>query len=437
MMDINVGDVFFTAGAILGAFFVVVGILKQFLYICEPNEVLIFSGRSHKLPDGSERGYRILFGGRAIKIPLLEKVDHMDMTLMPVQVRVQNAYSNGGIPLNVEAIAHVKVSNEPEQIGNAIERFLGRDRGEIAQVARETLEGNLRGTLATLTPEEVNEDRLLFAKKLAEEVDDDLEKLGLHLDTLKVQRVEDDSNYLESIGRERIAAILRDAEIAESDAISEADVVAANAKSLGDVAFSNANAEIAQKKNELRKITADLEAEAKSSEEKAQAGALAARANAEAALQELRAKLEAIRLEADVVAPAEANLRAEEYRAKGEAAPIIATGHAQAEVSKLLSDAWIQAGGSAKDVFLIQQLEQILKTIVDRVGTLSVDKVNIVDSGDGRALPRYISAYPAAVSAVLKELQECTGIDVSAVLSTVQSSPSKLPPHQPSTQGRA
>lgn len=413
---INVGTVLLATAAFLGAFFVLIGIIKNLLYICDPNEVLIFSGRKHKMPDGSERGYRIIFGGRAFKMPILENVEHMDMTLMPIQVSVSNAYSKGGIPLNVEAIAQVKVARDPDQIGNAIERFLGRDRNEIAQVARETLEGNLRGVLATMTPEAVNEDRLAFAKNLAEEVDDDLEKLGLHLDTLKIQKVEDDTQYLESIGRTRISEIIRDAEIAESDAKREAAVVAADAKARGEVAFSNANAAIVQKENDLRKITADLDAEAKSSEERAEAGALAARAKAEANLQEVRTKLEQIRLQAEVVVPAEAHRRAAEYLAKGHAASISATGHAQAEVSNMLTDAWAEAGGNAKEVFLIQQLEQILTIIVDRVKLLDIGEVNIVDSAEGRALPRYVSTYPAIVTAVLKELRECTGIDVSRVL---------------------
>ena len=86
---------------------------------------------------------------------------------------------------------------------------------------KETLEGHLRGVLATLTPEEVNEDRLKFAQALMDEADTDFDKLGLHLDTLKIQNVTDTTNYLESIGRRRIAEVIRDAEIAESTAKAE------------------------------------------------------------------------------------------------------------------------------------------------------------------------------------------------------------------------
>ena len=78
---------------------------------------------------------------------------------MLIEVAVQGAYSKGGIPLNVHGVANVKIAGEQPVLDNAIERFLGVDRARIMAIAKETLEGNLRGVLATLTPEEVNEDK--------------------------------------------------------------------------------------------------------------------------------------------------------------------------------------------------------------------------------------------------------------------------------------
>jgi flotillin len=98
-------------------------------------------------------------GGRGIRIPLVEVVDRMDLTNMLIELRVEGAYSKGGIPLVVQCFANVKVSSKTEQLANAIERFLGVSREQIMAVARETLEGNLRGVVSTLTPEEVNQDR--------------------------------------------------------------------------------------------------------------------------------------------------------------------------------------------------------------------------------------------------------------------------------------
>ena len=163
--------------------------ISRYLLICQPNEVLVLSGRSRRLPDGSSVGYRVIRGGRALRIPVIEKAARMSLETIPLSLNVQNAYSLGGIPLKVAAVANVKVAATEPLLGNAIERFLDKGLSEVHQIARETLEGNLRGVLATLTPEEVNEDRLKFAQSLIAEADQDLGQLGLKLDTLKIQNV--------------------------------------------------------------------------------------------------------------------------------------------------------------------------------------------------------------------------------------------------------
>ncbi|MER3462486.1 MAG: flotillin, partial [Armatimonadota bacterium] len=211
------------------------------------------------MEDGSIRGYTTVFGGARLKRPLIETVSRMSLNTMEVPISIRGAYSKGGIPLNVDAIANVKISSDPVVIGNAIERFLGRDPEEIRRVAKETLEGHLRGVLATLTPEEVNEDRLKFAAELSHESEEDLVKLGIQLDTLKIQHVSDDVDYLDSIGRKAIANVIRDAEIAESDAKRAAEQAEAENMGRANVTRANAEAAIARLQNELRRIQADLE----------------------------------------------------------------------------------------------------------------------------------------------------------------------------------
>jgi len=391
-------------------------IIKQFLYICRPNEVLIFSGRKRTLADGSTVGFRPIFGGRAWRIPLLERVDRIDMTIIPIEIKVTQAYSKGGIPLAVRAIANVKISNNPRHILNAIERFLGQQRAEIRQVAQETLEGTLRGVLAQLTPEQVNEDRLRFAESLAEDVEDDFEKLGLTLDTLKVQHVSDDVQYLDSIGRAQIANVIKEAEIAESNAKNEANKRSAEAKARGEIARKDAERAIVQKRNDMRRIAADFEAQAESELRRAKAAGEQARAEAEQKLQEVRQKLEQIRLQADVVLPADAERRAQEFMAKGEAAPTEEDGKALARSLELLSEAWAEAGENAKDIFLIQQLEILMGTIVKKLGALKVGEVHIIDPGDGSALPNYVAGFPATVTSILETLRSTTGVDVTRIL---------------------
>ncbi len=394
--------------------------VSHFMYIGRPNEVLIFSGRSHKerLPDGTvvQLGYRKVFGGRSWRMPIIEKVSRMDLTTIPVSVRSSNAYSKGGIPLAVQAIANVKISSDRRIVGNAIERFLGRSREEVQRVARETLEGHLRQVLAEMTPEEVNEERLVFARKLAEEANDDLAKLGLDLDTLKIQHISDETDYLDSIGRKIIAEIIKRAEIAESDMEREAAQAEADATGLSEVARQEASKAIVMAQNDLRRVVADLDGQAKSEEERTVAAAQTARALAEQELQKVRAELEQKRLEADIVVQADTEKRAQEVVAKGKAAYVVEEGKAQAVVLQMLNDAWADAGAASKEIYLIQQLETIISAVVDAVKKVRVNNVNLLDDGEGSSLPAYVSSYPAIVTAVLKELTRSTGIDVPAVL---------------------
>jgi flotillin len=262
----------------------------------------------------------------------------------------------------------------------------------------------------------VNEDRLKFADSLAAEVEQDLSKLGLHLDVLKIQHVTDDANYLASIGRERIAQVVRDAEIAESNAHNEAAKEAAAAEMRAKVAEADAERAILQKKNELRRIAAELEGATKSAEARAEQAGLAAQMTAEQALQAVRRDLAAIQLEAEVVVPSEVNREAAALVAAGEAAPIAENGRASAESLRLVADAWKAAGPSAPDMFLINKLEEITRIVVDAVGQIQLGPIQLVDGGDGQTLPRLAAAYPQAVATVLRALAETTGVDVTALL---------------------
>jgi flotillin len=405
-------------------------LVKNFLHICHPNEALIFTGRK-RVRDGVDLGPLVILGrgvvgqpaehmgagkGRAWRIPLLELVDRLDMSAMSIDVYVQNAYSAGNIPLKIHAIANVKISPDPRLIRNAIERFLGRSTQEIHQVARQTLEGALREVLAQMTPEAVNHDRLEFANNLARSAQDDLDKLGLQLDTLKIQHVADETGYLDSLGRPQIAAVLRDAENAESQAQQEISEAQAHAHQRSEVAKAAAETAILVKRNELDKVKAELGGRASAIEREAEAAAKTARANAEQELQTVRGELEQKRLMAEVIIPAEIDRAARLLLAKGEAAPTVEDGAAVAEVLRLTSEAWLTMGPQAREIYVIQHLEELLSAVLGPIQGLKIREVSALDPGDGTAIASYVASYPRAVASVLSALRETTGVDVPAIL---------------------
>ena len=394
-------------------------ISRWMIRICRPNELLVVTGSRSNQGDQGMKGYRVVAnGGWTFVKPILETARRMDVTLLPVLVEVNNAYSRGGTPLNIQAIANVKVSTDPAVRNNAIERFLGRDSKEIVQVAKENLEGNLRSVLAQLTPEQVNEDRLRFAEQIAEDVGQDLRRLGLQLDTLKIQSVFDDVDYLNSISRRRVAQIVRDAEIAEAEAIGQAERIEAEMEEVAEVVRTEAETDVVEKDNAVRTKVAQMEKQARSEEERTLAAELEARARAEQKLQKVRADLERLRLQADQVLPAEANQKAQELRARGEAAATAEDVKASALVNDLLTQVWDEAGSTAELVFLLQQIEMVLEQATRLPGRLTLKRVTSLDGNDATSLASLVALNHVVVRQFFQQVKEILGIDLLATLSS-------------------
>ena len=394
-------------------------ISRWMIRICRPNELLVVTGSQSNQGDQGMKGYRVVAnGGWTFVKPILETARRMDVTLLPVLVEVNNAYSRGGTPLNIQAIANVKVSTDPAVRNNAIERFLGRDSKEIVQVAKENLEGNLRSVLAQLTPEQVNEDRLRFAEQIAEDVGQDLRRLGLQLDTLKIQSVSDDVDYLNSISRRRVAQIVRDAEIAEAEAIGQAERIEAEMEEVAEVVRTEAETDVVEKDNAVRTKVAQMEKQARSEEERTAAAELEARARAEQKLQKVRADLERLRLQADEVLPAEANQKAQELRARGEAAATAEDVKASALVNDLLTQVWDEAGSTAELVFLLQQIEMVLEQATRLPGRLTLKRVTSLDGNDATSLASLVALNHVVVRQFFQQVKEILGIDLLATLSS-------------------
>jgi len=397
---------------ILG-FLAVLGIIRANLKICQPNEVLIFSGRSRLLSDGSKVGYRVIQGGRGFRIPIIEQVDRLQLNTIPIDLTVSNAYSKGGIPLMVRAIANVKISSSEHELNNAVERLLGKELVDIQTIAKETLEGNLRGVVASLTPEEVNEDRLKFAKELLEEADNDLSALGLQLDTLKIQSVEDDRGYLDAIGRQSTAHIIAAAEVVEDKKREQAKL-----------AEAKADLEITRAQNEVRILRAKLAAEAEAEEAKIEIAGRVAEAIAEQDLAAQEIMLSEKRQRAAVIVVAEADRQAKEEMAKGNAARIFEDGQAEVLVLAKKLELWKEAGSDAERLFLIQMLPDILKEVIKTVDNLKIDKLTVVDSGTGAGagVPAVFSQIAGATPALLESLKASTGVDIAGLLSRASTS---------------
>ncbi|KAB8332829.1 flotillin family protein [Scytonema tolypothrichoides VB-61278] len=388
-------------------------VIRNLYYICQPSEVLIFAGSRTSLDDGSSVGYRLVKGGSRIQTPLLEKTFRMDLTNMIIELRVSNAYSKGGIPLTVEGVANIKIAGEEPTIYNAIERLLGKSRKDIEQLAKDTLEGNLRGVLANLTPEQVNEDKIAFAKTLLEEAEDDLEKLGLVLDNLQIKNIFDEVRYLDSIGRKQQAELLRDARIAEAEAKAEAIIKVSENNRITKLKQIERDLEIAKADAERRVRDTLTKRTAMIAEVEAVVNAQVAKVQAEVGVQTERIKQVENQLQADVVAPAEAESQRAIAKAKGDAARIVEEGKAQAAGTQYLAESWQNAGVSAREIFIYQKLEPLLRMLAAGVPEVRVDNLTVIDATNGGSVPKMAS--------FLEQLRQTTGVDVTKVINQLKS----------------
>ena len=408
--------------AVLGVFGgAAYGVFRNLYYICQPSEVLIFAGGSSKTSDKRKIGYRVVKGGSSIRTPLLEKTFRMDLTNMIIELKVTNAYSKGGIPLKVEGVANIKIAGEEPTIHNAIERLLGKSRKEIERFAKETLEGNLRGVLASLTPEQVNEDKIAFAKSLLEEAEDDLEKLGLVLDNLQIQNISDDVSYLDSIGRKQQAELLRDARIAEAQARAESLIKAAENERITALRRIERDIDISKAEAELRVKNALTKREAVVAEVQAQIASEVVKRQEEVSVQTERIKQVQQQLQADVVAPAEAACKRSIAEAKGNAASIIEDGKAQVEGIKSLAESWKAAGDSAREIFLFQKLDVLLNTLATAVPEVDVQNVTVIDAEGGSTATK--------MAAFFEQLRQTTGMDLVNVVNNLSSSSQPVDKH--------
>jgi flotillin len=395
------------------AFLGLIGFIKANMVICQPNEIVILSGRQRKQPDGSRIGYRVLRGGRGFKWPFIESVARLPLNTQPVEVHLPKALCEGMIPVAIEGRASVKLAGRPEDgMDNAVERFLGKGPDAVTRTAQQVIEGSLRGVVASVTPEGANAKRLELADRVAERARQDLSRLGIVLDFVQIQSISDEQGYLEAIGRQRNATVRRDAQIAEAQAEAEARSVAAEQKRIGREAEISAELAIVQEENALAVRRADLQAEANRATQRSEVAGDIARAEEQLALEDRRVELSSKRHEADTVIPARASREAAMMQAQGRASSIVEDGKATAEAVELMRKQW--EDGETRELFMIRMFPELLDKVTRVVAdNLRIEKLTILDGGDGDGLPTHVKNLTKSAVVMLEQLKNATGVDLA------------------------
>ncbi|KKR54037.1 MAG: Band 7 protein [Parcubacteria group bacterium GW2011_GWA2_40_23] len=258
-----------TAGGVV-ALIALVAVLARNLKKVPPNKVLVFYGRKHTteprhdadgkvIEAGGTKGFQVVTGGSKWKWPILEDCQEMDMASFQMKPQLKKIPNKDGVLVNVDAVASCKIKSEQSSLSAAVERFLGKTTQEIHAMVLEILEGQLRAVIGTMTVEQLIQDRETLNTRVKAEAMSELEKLGVGIDILNIQSINDDQGYIEALGKKRTAEVVRDAAIGKAEAEAETKKRSTTAAKDADVLAANNQAMTfeADKDRDVKKATYD------------------------------------------------------------------------------------------------------------------------------------------------------------------------------------
>jgi flotillin len=380
---------------------------------CPSDKILVVYGKTGKTVAGTSRSAKTIHGGAAFVWPVIQNYSYLDLTPISLEVNLTAALSRQNIRIDVPSRFTVGISTEPGIMTNAAERLLGLPLTHIQELAKDIIFGQLRLVVATMDIEEINTDRDKFLDNVSQNVEAELQKIGLKLINVNVTDIRDESDYIEALGKEAAAKAINDAKKSVAEKNRDGSIGEAVAKQDERIQVANANAKavegenlasisIAQSNALRREKEAEAERVAVAAEKVQVAKALAEAYAAEKAAEDVRASREKSTQTADIVIPAEidkmkveidAEANAEQTRriARGEADAILM--RKQAEAKGIYEVLTKQAEGFARLVEAAQQnsrdavllmiadkLPEIVKTQVEAIKNLKIDKITVWDS---------------------------------------------------------
>lgn len=377
-------------------------------------------------------------GGASFVWPIIQGHQFLDLTPLPIDIRLEGALSKQNIRVNTPSTFTVGISTEPGIMENAAERMLGLGLQEIKDLAKDIIFGQMRVVIATMDIEEINADRDKLIANISTGVEVELKKVGLRLINVNVQDITDESGYIDALGQEAASKAIADAKVKVAEAERDGDIGAADAARDQRIRVSDANAKATEGENLATVEIANSNATRRTKEAEAERSASAAeKVKAAEALQEAyraqslseaeRAKLEQASQQANIVVPAEiekqkaivdAEARAESIRRTqaGESDAVRLEKQAEADGIKAIKQAeadgirfrleaeadgteqiltkkargfadLVSAANNDKDLaallLMIEQLPKLVEEQAKAIANLKIDKVTVWDSGKG------------------------------------------------------
>ncbi|MFV2071504.1 MAG: flotillin family protein [Thermoanaerobaculales bacterium] len=443
-----------------------------------PDEALIVFGRRKlfgrkvRSEKGEIEGFRIIRGGGTFVWPAWEQYEILSLRMMTLEIDMPHVYTVQGIPINVKAVAQVKVQGNIDHIRRAAEGFLGMPVDEVQATIKETVAGHLRGIVGTLTVEELYREQKSFQDKVREEAHSDLDGMGFEFRSFVFRAIQDDEGYLDALGQPKIQEALKnariataaadrdaaieeeqarqkkeqkrigvDTEIAEADkALSlkvasirkEVDVADAEAVKAGEMELKVQDIRIADQEVERQKLELNAsireQADAKKYEAERLADAKKYTVEQEAAAERIRREQAAKALQAEGIARAEAESVQRRQIGLAEAEAIQAKGEAEAEARRLLAEAlklYNEAGLSIEALKVLPEIAAAISEPLARAGETTIISHG-GNPGDGTGAARLTDDVIQVLSQLGPVMKQLSGVDLDNLLQNISRLPGAL-----------
>lgn len=446
-------DFYFFVGGFLAiiAFFILIGFLKTIIRVCPPNEVLVVTG-TKTLINGKEYGFRIQKGGWTYVIPYFQSAQSLDLSILPINVRIEGVNSANGITVGADATACVCVDDRDEALlYSAVERLMGKSRKEIQEQIQQTMVGNVRGALNKTTPlqaigmVETAEDtgrepqqlmerpdgmlapvnlcdgeRAKFRAELLKDSNQDLSTFGMTVVSVSLQKIWDTSDYIANLASKTLAQKRQEVEIQESILRARAERAESDSARRQSIATNQANEKILAAQQELEVYRKECEAAIERAKLEADSAIAKANSEGEQSIQEATAELQRLRNQSQVTIEAEARKRVAEIRAQGESSAISILQQVQNDLLLQKVKLIAESGDNARLTLFVQQhLKELFENYKANATGIGLDNLVIMD--DERGVNGVINRGPEAFVGFLKHFEESFGINIKELMALKRS----------------
>ncbi|MEO2005547.1 MAG: SPFH domain-containing protein, partial [Candidatus Poribacteria bacterium] len=443
-------EAFSAGGGILAVvvFFLFVLILKSFVKVCPPNHVLVVTGGKTNVK-GKEHGYRLKRGGYTFVVPFFQRAEPLDLSIIPINVKIEGVNSANGITVGADATACVCVDHEDEGLlYSAVERLMGKSRGEIQEQIQQMMVGNFRGALNKTTPLQAigmvesadpedlsaegeslaqhtpddgvpatvdDGERAQFRRELLTDSTQDLSTFGMSVVSVSLQKIWDTSTYLANLANKTLSRKRQEVEIEEARLNAIAESAESDQQRREGMAESKAGEAIIAAQQELEVLRRSCEAEIERARLEADSAIERATSEGEKAVQSVTVGLQRLKNASDVTLKADAMRKAAETHAEGDGEAVKIVQGTSNDLLEQKARMVAEAGDVGRiALFTQQQLAGLFSAYTEQAKDLELDNVVIMDEETG--INGIVNRGPEAFVDFLTHLEKAFGISVRELL---------------------